>query len=74
MLSIKWFLGNNSNRFFLKYKNTIHVCRYESMLILKHNIQDKDSKEYVKKYQEDESLTLYIIPIDLKIFLATLAI
>ena len=78
MLSIKWFLGNNSNRFFLKYKNTIHVCRYESMLILKHNIQDKDklsyNKEYVKKYQEDESLTLYIIPIDLEIFLATLAI
>ena len=64
MLSIKWFLGNNSNRFFLKYKDTIHVCGNESMPILKHKIQDKDklryNKECVKTYQEDKSLT-YIL-------------
>ena len=62
MLSIKWFLGDNSNRFFVKYNNTFHVCGNESIPILKHNIQDKDklrySKANVKKYQEDKSLTV----------------
>ena len=64
-MSIKWFLGNNSNIFFLKY-NLQYVSRLwdKSMPILKHSIQDKDklrfSKEYVKKYQEDKSLT-YIL-------------
>ena len=75
MLSIKWFLGDNSNRFFLKYNNTFHVCGNESMPILKHNMQDKDKLLRVRKEVSGrQKLYLYISPIDLEIFLATLAI
>ena len=54
MLSIKWFLGINSTRFFLDFFFRLWD---ESMPTLKHNIQDKDKLRYskvcVKKYPKD---------------------